>query len=67
MLDLQTITTYALDMKNELIRDDYHKLLRAFRAFDPEGKNFLEAETLKGIVMGRGEAFSSQEASNMLA
>ena len=54
-------------MKNELIRDDYHKLLRAFRAFDPEGKNFLEAETLKGIVMGHGEAFSSQEASNMLA
>ena len=64
------ITTYALDMKNELIRDDYHKLLRAFRAFDPEGKNFLEAETLKGIVMSpmtRGEAFSSQEAGNMLA
>ena len=67
MPDLQVITTYALDMKNELIRDDYHKLLRAFRAFDPEGKNFLEAETLRGIVMSCGEAFSSQDAGNMLA
>ncbi len=31
-------------------RDDYHTLLRAFRAFDPEGKGYIEVEVSMGLM-----------------
>eukprot|EP00955_Chlamydomonas_euryale_P049089 354173-Chlamydomonas_euryale.AAC.8 len=50
-----------------LFRDDYHTLLRAFRAFDPDGKGFIMAEQLKAALGTKGEALSEDEANKMLA
>lgn len=41
--------------------------MRAFRAFDPEGKGYIEGEYLKNILMTRGDSFRPKEAQEMLA
>mmetsp|Transcript_17148 Transcript_17148/g.56122 ORF Transcript_17148/g.56122 Transcript_17148/m.56122 type:complete len:169 (-) Transcript_17148:29-535(-) len=51
----------------EFARDPEEKLLRAFRAFDPEGKGYVDAEYLKNLCMTRGDALRPEEAQEMLA
>ena len=63
---LQVVSAFALSNKNDLIRDDYHKLMRAFRALDPENKGYIDAELFGSLMSARGEAFSSQETGTML-
>jgi Ca2+-binding EF-hand superfamily protein len=41
--------------------------MRAFRAFDPEGKGYIDGEYLKNMLMTRGDAFRPKEAQEMLA
>ena len=60
------VSAFALNNKTELIRDDYHKIMRAFRALDPEKKGYLDGEFLGNILSARGEAFSTQETAAML-
>lgn len=62
----QVVSAFALSNKTELIRDDYHKLMRAFRALDPEKKGYIDAEIFGTLLSSRGEAFSSAETSTML-
>lgn len=54
------------EQMNEYTRDTEEKLLRAFRAFDPEGKGYIDGEWLKNLCMTRGDAFRPEEATNML-
>lgn len=54
-------------MKEEYTRDNEEKIMRAFRAFDPEGKGYIEGEYLKNILMTRGDSFRPKEAQEMLA
>lgn len=63
---MQVVSAFALSNKTDLIRDDYHKLMRAFRALDPEKKGYIDADTLGTLLSSRGEAFSSAETSTML-
>ena len=43
------------------MRDDFHKIMRAFRALDPDGKGFIELDVLKKGLLTRGEVFSTEE------
>ena len=63
---LQVVSAFALTNKNDLIRDDYHKLMRAFKALDPEKKGFISAELFSNLLSSRGEAFSTAETGAML-
>jgi Ca2+-binding EF-hand superfamily protein len=40
-----------------LARDGYHALLRAFRAFDPEGKGYVDGEQLKLMLAWQVNCF----------
>uniref|UniRef100_A0A7R9VK45 EF-hand domain-containing protein n=1 Tax=Chlamydomonas euryale TaxID=1486919 RepID=A0A7R9VK45_9CHLO len=63
----QVVTAFMVAQEAALFRDDYHTLLRAFRAFDPDGKGFIMAEQLKAALGTKGEALSEDEANKMLA
>ena len=63
---VQIVSAFALNNKTDLIRDDYHKLMRAFRALDPEKMGYIDAEVFGTLMSSRGEAFSSAETSTML-
>ena len=56
-----------MEQQATLVRDDYHKLMRAFRAFDKEGKGFIELDALKLVLQTRGEAFSNDELNTFQA
>ena len=49
-----------------LVRDDYHTLIRAFRAFDPEGKGYCYAEQMKNALQSKGEPLTDDELNRML-
>mmetsp|Transcript_10639 Transcript_10639/g.12415 ORF Transcript_10639/g.12415 Transcript_10639/m.12415 type:complete len:168 (+) Transcript_10639:295-798(+) len=59
---LRVLTEQASDYK----RDNEEKILRAFRAFDPENKGFVEGEYLKNLLMTRGDAFRPEEVTELL-
>ena len=63
---MQVVSAFALSNKNELIRDDYHKLMRAFKALDPAKTGYIDADLLAKLLSSRGEAFSAAETSTML-
>ena len=63
---VQVVSAFALSNKTELIRDDYHKLMRAFRALDPEKNGYIDAQIFGTLLSSRGEAFNSAETSTML-
>ena len=60
------VSAFALNNKTELIRDDYHKIMRAFRALDPEKTGYLPADFLSNLLSARGEAFTTTETTAML-
>ena len=51
MLDLLTAR------RGEFARDSEQTIARAFRAFDPHGHGFVEAEHLKKLLATQGDAF----------
>eukprot|EP00951_Prasinocladus_malaysianus_P030290 scaffold284460_cov50-Prasinocladus_malaysianus.AAC.1 len=53
--------------KTEFQRDDYHRLMRAFRAFDPEKRGWINADYLKNLMLTRGEQFTPDEVNHMLS
>ena len=53
--------------QEEYTRDSEEKIMRAFRAFDPEGKGYIDGEYLKNLLMTRGDSFRPKEAQEMLA
>eukprot|EP00793_Prasinoderma_coloniale_P002737 PRCOL_00002219-RA len=53
--------------QGEAARDSEEKLLRAFKAFDPEGKGYIEGSFLKNLLQTRGDAFRDDEADAMVA
>eukprot|EP00873_Tetraselmis_striata_P006582 jgi/Tetstr1/426846/TSEL_017060.t1 len=61
------MTRYLMEKKSELQRDDYHRLLRAFKFFDPEKRGWIPADYLKNLMLTKGEVFSSDEVNHMLS
>ena len=55
------------EQQNELIRDSEDKLLRAFRAFDPEGRRYIEPEKLKRFALNNGDKMTEEEVTDFPA
>lgn len=49
------------DNPDILKRDTEEMLVRAFKAFDPEGKGYIDAEELRSVLTSRGEPFTEEE------
>ncbi len=62
----QVVSNFLIQQEASLMRDDYHTLIRAFRAFDAEGKGWVDAENLKLLLCARGEPMSEEEVQKML-
>ncbi|PNW72406.1 hypothetical protein CHLRE_16g676645v5 [Chlamydomonas reinhardtii] len=60
------VCNFLIQQEASLFRDDYHTLLRAFRAFDPDGRGFIDAESFKSLLTGKGEALSEDELAKMM-
>src|SRR5689334_17335330 len=43
------IATWLVESKDSLVRDDYHTLMRAFKALDPDNRGWIDAEQLKAV------------------
>jgi Ca2+-binding EF-hand superfamily protein len=59
------VATFLVDKAAELARDNYLLLLRAFKAFDPENRGYLEWDAFRDVVVGKGDALSDAEAKAM--
>ncbi len=60
------VTNFLVQQEASLFRDDYHTLIRAFRAFDPEGKGYVEVEALKAVLSSKGEPMTDDEITKMM-
>mmetsp|Transcript_28915 Transcript_28915/g.53124 ORF Transcript_28915/g.53124 Transcript_28915/m.53124 type:complete len:166 (-) Transcript_28915:183-680(-) len=60
------VSNILLQHEAALFRDDYHSLLRAFRAFDPEGKGYIEVDQIKLIITTKGEPMTDDEVNKMV-
>lgn len=51
------------------MRDDYFHIVRAFRALDPEGTGFIDAQRLRSLLTSDScpDALSDSEAAVMAA
>jgi calmodulin len=58
---------FLVDQEPSLFRDDYFTLIRAFRAFDAEGKGYIEVEQFKTIMSHKGDSLSADEVNNMIS
>ena len=54
------------ERKGDYLRDSYDQILCALRAFDPEGKGYIDVANLKYILTSRGESFKVEEVEAML-
>lgn len=52
--------------QKDLTRDNYLLLLRAFRAFDPESKGYIDAEPFVELLTTKGDNLDDAEAKAML-
>lgn len=60
------VSAYLLSHEGELVRDDYHLLIRAFRVFDSEGKGYVLAEQMRSILSARGEEPLTEDELNKM-
>eukprot|EP00882_Tetradesmus_deserticola_P018936 GHRQ01020359.1.p1 GENE.GHRQ01020359.1~~GHRQ01020359.1.p1 ORF type:complete len:180 (-),score=47.90 GHRQ01020359.1:289-828(-) len=61
------IAAWLLESKDALQRDDYHTLLRAFKALDPDNTGYIEADKLEQLLGSCEDALSREELNNMLS
>jgi Ca2+-binding EF-hand superfamily protein len=61
------IAAWLLESKDALQRDDYHTLLRAFKALDPDNTGYIEADKLEQLLGSCEDALSPEELNNMLS
>lgn len=55
------------DEANSYKRDNEEKILRAFRAFDPDNKGYIDGDFLKNLLMTKGDAFRPEEVTELLS
>lgn len=63
----EVVPRFLVEEKEQLMRDDYHRLLRAFRALDHEGHGYLEMDRMREIMASQGEPLNEEELSSMMA
>ena len=59
---VRTLLEHARDYR----RDTEERVLRAFKAFDPDDKGYIEVEALRTLLTSRGDSFVQQEARGEL-
>lgn len=58
---------FIVEHEEAVVRDNYHTLLRAFRAFDPDRQGYIETDRFKEIICSKGDSFSQEECNSMIA
>jgi Ca2+-binding EF-hand superfamily protein len=61
------IATWLLETKDILARDDYFTIMRAFKALDPDGKGYVDAEQLRTLLTSCDDGLTADEANSMLS
>ena len=61
------IATWLLESKDSLARDDYHTLMRAFKALDPDSRGYINAEQLRVLLTSCDDALSQDEMNSMIS
>lgn len=61
------VAAFLVQQEAVLYREDYSTLIRAFRAFDQEGKGWIEVETLRSVMGMKGEVMGEDELSRMVS
>lgn len=61
------IASWLLETKDSLVRDDYHVLMRAFKALDPDEKGYIDAEQLRAVLTTCDDALSAEECNSMIS
>ena len=51
----------------EFLRDNEDELLRAFKAFDPDDKGYIDPDYLKDVLTSRGDAFREEEVKELMS
>jgi Ca2+-binding EF-hand superfamily protein len=51
---------------DEIPRDSYETILRAFQVFDTEGRGYIEVEDLREALTAQGERFSEEEIESLI-
>lgn len=49
------------------MRDDFHHLMAAFSALDPDGNGFIDAQTMKNLMQTLGEPMSDEAINIMMS
>ncbi|GAX72987.1 hypothetical protein CEUSTIGMA_g439.t1 [Chlamydomonas eustigma] len=60
------VANFLVQQEAALFRDDYHILIRAFRAFDSEGKGYIHAEQIRAALQSKGEPLTDDELNRMV-
>lgn len=64
---LQVLPSLLVTDIEQLMRDDFHRILSAFHALDPEGNGYIPADTMKRLMSENGEPMSEEEINIMMA
>ena len=62
----RVLVSILLERNAEFKRDSYDQILCALRAFDPEGKGYIDVAQFRFILTSRGENFRIDEVEAML-
>ena len=60
------LVRHFTEMTPSYVRDTEDRLMRAFRAFDPDNKGYIDADVFKTIIASKGDAFRQEEVEVML-
>ena len=61
------VANFLVQQDTALFRDDYHTLIRAFRAFDAEGKGYLDQDQFRTLMGSKGEQLTDEELNRMIS
>lgn len=61
------IASWLIESKDNMVRDDYHTLMRALKALDPDGRGYIEAELLRSLLTTCEDGLSPEEINNMIS
>ena len=61
----QAVVPWLLHNEKALKRDNYHTIMRALRAFDPEGKGWIDSQVLKASLTTKVQSKLHQNVSRL--
>lgn len=64
---MQVIPSLLVTNIEQLMRDDFHRILSALVALDPERNGYIPADTMKRAMCDHGDSMSEEEINIMMA